>query len=88
MSDFRPSELLVWSGSRQRGRCRSCSKPIEWATLADSGKKIPLDVPVVVKSTTQANDDRLIDHVEPLTHFATCPDADQWRRKKGIARNG
>jgi len=81
MTEHRPSELLVWSGSRQRGQCRSCRATIEWATLADSEKKIPLDVPVVVKSTTQANDGRLIDHVEPLTHFGTCPDAQQWRRK-------
>jgi hypothetical protein len=78
----RPTELLVWSASRQRGQCRSCGAAIEWSTLVDSAKHIPLDLPVVVKSTTQANDGRLIDHVESVTHFGTCPDAQQWRRKK------
>lgn len=47
-------------------QCRSCGEHIVWCITA-KGKKMPIDVPVV--------------EGEPTTsHFATCPDADKWRK--------
>jgi hypothetical protein len=49
-----------------QGECRSCGEPIIW-TVTARGKKMPVDVP-----TTPG---------EPTTsHFATCPDHEQWRK--------
>lgn len=48
-----------------RTECRSCGEPIIWC-ITSKGKKMPVDEP--------END-------EPTTsHFATCKDADHWRR--------
>lgn len=45
--------------------CRSCGEPIIWCLTA-KGKKMPVDVPDDDGPTT--------------SHFATCPDAGQWRK--------
>lgn len=49
-----------------RAECRSCGAPIIWCITA-KGKRMPVDEP--------END-------EPTTsHFATCKDAAQWRKR-------
>lgn len=54
-----------WVTEDNEAECRSCGAPIIWCTTA-KGKKMPVDV--------QEND-------EPTTsHFATCPQAGQWRK--------
>lgn len=45
--------------------CRSCGAPILWCITA-KGKKMPVDVPTDDGPTT--------------SHFATCPEANQWRK--------
>lgn len=45
--------------------CRSCHAPILWCVTA-RGKKMPVDPPTDDEPTT--------------SHFATCPEANQWRR--------
>lgn len=45
--------------------CRSCGEPIIWCITA-KGKKMPVDIPEGDEPTT--------------SHFATCPDAEQWRK--------
>lgn len=50
-----------------RAECRSCGEPIIW-TVTARGKKMPVDVPVDDEPTT--------------SHFATCKDADQWRKPR------
>lgn len=49
-------------------RCRSCGAPVVWAKNAVSQKRAPFN-PV---------DERL--NVSS-SHFATCPDADKWRKR-------
>ncbi len=49
-----------------RSECRSCGEPIIWCITA-SGKKMPVDEPEDDAPTT--------------SHFATCPEADTWRKK-------
>jgi hypothetical protein len=75
--------------------CRSCGAAIRWATTA-SGKRMPLDrdpvddgnlaliidvgldvvaVPVAPRQALLDDDGRRF-----VSHYATCPDAEQWRR--------
>lgn len=75
--------------------CRSCERPIVWAQ-GPNGNAMPFDEPqrglgakppdgdwIVMggKAHKATDEDRKL-HRERLTcHFATCPDAGQWRRK-------
>ncbi len=45
--------------------CKSCGEPIIWC-ITRKGKKMPVDVPDDDGPTT--------------SHFATCKDADKWRK--------
>jgi hypothetical protein len=64
------------------GTCRSCGAPIEWGTLRKSGKRMPFNAIVPVR--TFADDDRrvvvVVDSTVSTSHFATCPQAHAWRR--------
>jgi hypothetical protein len=76
--------LSVYHDTRGPGTCRSCGAAIEWAQLV-TGKRIPFDPPVVVRVTqTALVDERTIDVVDmdfTRSHFASCPDAKDWRRR-------
>ena len=71
--------------------CRSCGASMEWAEWADSGKAVPLDPGhvatgnlVVVNGKVRhftAEDERL-GRDRRISHFATCPDAPEWRKRK------
>ena len=59
----------------EEGRCRSCGAPVVWIygttkrTICDPKVlTVVLDNGEVVKGR--------------ISHFATCPDADKWRRRK------
>lgn len=73
--------------------CRSCRAPIVWAKSASTGKAMLFDaVPV------DAGDWQFVDgqarriapgeHVDPerrfTCHFATCPQADEWRGARPV----
>ena len=71
--------------------CRSCRAPIEWKKTL-SGKSIPLDLEPVPDGNIVLTDGDVAETLGPLelelldpdraryvSHFATCPDADQWR---------
>lgn len=60
--------------------CRSCGAQITWATFA-SGKHTPLDFPGEKRIVI---DEDGIAHVYDtfVSHFSTCPDAAEHRRKK------
>ena len=69
--------------------CRSCNADIEWAEWAESGKPVPLDVGakpngnlVVIggKVRRYAPEDAKLARDRRVSHFATCPDRDQWRK--------
>jgi hypothetical protein len=65
------------------GRCRSCGTPVEWATTA-AGKRMPFDPPVVRLPTLvdEAGSLVQVDMRQTVSHFATCPQAATWRRKR------
>jgi hypothetical protein len=49
------------------GTCRSCQAPVLWCRTT-SGNLSPVDVP------RRAG-------IETVSHFSTCPNAKQWRRR-------
>lgn len=76
--------------------CRSCKAPIQWAVTA-GGKRIPIDRDMVVggnlrlkrRSATSPplavivpKADRIDGEWLYVSHFATCPYADQHRRPR------
>lgn len=67
------------SGSRAPGggssKCRSCGAPIVWFKTS-AGKKIPVD------AATVEPEDQQLQLPRHVSHFATCPDADKFRRKR------
>ena len=54
-------------------RCHSCHAPIVWLTTR-AGKHMPVDAAGVLA------DDRQFDSTRHISHFATCPNANQHRR--------
>jgi hypothetical protein len=68
--------------------CRSCDAPIDWA-FTEKGKRIPLD-----RTTTSSMVANIVldpdgtarvvaaGTGERISHFATCPNAGQHRRRK------
>ena len=71
------------------GTCRSCGAPIVWG-ITKNGRLVPMDPPenrYVFKNEDAREDERGRGrgHYEIektwLSHFATCPDRDQHRRK-------
>ena len=77
--------------SLEESTCRSCGAAIYW-THTDRGKRIPLDVAPKKNGNIIIRDGRahyvgIFDQVGEheatfVSHFATCRDADQWRRAK------
>jgi hypothetical protein len=77
-------------------KCKSCDAPIMWAPT-ENGKSIPLDPAPVEGGNVQIDADGTA-HVlgsapldaQPLhiSHFATCPTADQHRKPKPVVDDG
>jgi hypothetical protein len=54
-------------------RCRSCHRPVLWVRNAKSGKAAPFDA---------IAPDAVLDGLTvSVSHFATCPEADSWRKR-------
>lgn len=77
--------LRIYQDSKGRGRCRTCDAPVEWAELT-SGKKMPFDPPIVAVRTegspVAGRVVEVVDSTVTTSHFATCPDAAQHRRRR------
>lgn len=72
--------------------CRSCGAPIVWA-LTEQGKRMPLDAlvttvmamfnesgPITVANIATADEISWRQVKGHVSHFATCPQADRWRK--------
>ncbi len=72
--------VRVWDDTKGPGTCRSCQAPLTWFTTV-AGKKIPFNRdPVPRKSEHQ--DGRLVLFLgSDDVHWATCPDAERFRRR-------
>jgi hypothetical protein len=77
--------LKIYADSKGPGKCRSCGASITWAEMVSSGKRMPFDGEIVAVKTEQPGiGERQIEHVDTtvnLSHFATCPDSEKWRRR-------
>lgn len=61
--------------------CQSCGAPIKFVRTV-SGRWVPLD-PEVVNCMTDKGHPGLYEPVKGfVSHFATCPDADKYRRAR------
>jgi hypothetical protein len=60
---------------RRITRCKSCRAKIIWFKTA-AGKNMPIDA-----DTVEADDEE-IDLDRHVSHFATCPDADKFRKRE------
>jgi hypothetical protein len=80
------SVIQIYADSKGRGTCRSCGADVEWAETI-RGKRMPFNPPIVAmrsQGSILEGDGRVIEDVDTTvtaSHFATCPDADKWRRK-------
>jgi hypothetical protein len=75
--------MKVWDDTKGRGSCNSCGAAITWFQLT-SGKRHPFDGEPSYVRTAQA-DGRLVGEIDTSissSHFASCPQAGQWRRRK------
>jgi hypothetical protein len=76
--------MKIFRDSRNHYACRSCGAPVEWAELT-TGKLMPFDPPIVTVATLMPViiGGRIVEEVAQATvsHFATCPDAKDWRRR-------
>jgi len=75
--------VKILQHTRGDGTCRSCGAPIVWAELVPSGKRMPFDPPLVAFRAVVIGDHVIeeIDTDTSTSHFATCPQAQQWRRR-------
>ncbi len=74
--------------------CRSCGAAVVWVTAAKSGKSLPLDAQstptgnLVMCTDGASGRVRAADMLDGpaiprfTSHFATCPDAKEWRKPK------
>lgn len=70
-------------------RCRSCAAEITWARTT-TGRRIPLDAVPVAGGNIELHDgiahvaSQAVLSIDPLyvSHFATCPDANEHRAKR------
>jgi hypothetical protein len=56
-------------------RCRSCQATIMWMKT-DRGKKMPVDFTPAAQGHERWNPKTMV------SHFDTCPNADDWRKNK------
>lgn len=81
--------VQVYAASRRPDHCRSCGRKIEWVIVVKSGKSMPFDSPVSILNESEDFEGRrfqTIDTEKSKSHFATCPDAANWRgRRRGAS---
>ena len=72
----------VFGDSIATGACRSCGASIVWVEYVVTGKRHPYNPPIEVRPTTRVDGTRTIAEIDAVSHFATCPQASQWRNKR------
>lgn len=75
MSDWRSESSLV-------SKCRSCKANIIWMKSL-SGKNVPVDADSVPDNITKL----IFNPTTMIAHFATCPDAEKFRKVKKAQSN-
>lgn len=74
--------VTVYTDTKGYALCSSCKAPIEWYETMN-GKKMPVNRGAVyLRTGTDVVGDPTADIASSDTHWATCPDAAKWKRKK------
>jgi hypothetical protein len=76
-----PDEARIASVHKGSGTCKACKAKVKWIKTA-SGASMPLDAKPIKyyrKATTPL---KYIQEEGYTTHWATCPEADKFRKKK------
>lgn len=69
--------IVVDDGRGELGKCSSCHRPVVWLVMKRTGKRNPCDPTLY----TFSRGDQVIAKGR-TSHFATCPDAAQHRKKR------
>lgn len=79
-----PKLIEIYADTRGFAKCRGCGKPIEWATVVASGKKMCFDGAIAVLARHRHKvTGRPVESADLATnHWAVCPDRDKFRKKK------
>lgn len=81
------SIVQIYADSKGGGTCRSCGADVEWAETVKNKKRMPFNPPIVAvrsQGSILEGNGRVIEDVDTTvttSHFATCPDAKDWRRR-------
>lgn len=59
--------------------CKGCKQEIEWVKMP-SGKRMPVDKKPTIVVVVEDGQGRAVEGYQP--HWATCPNADEFRRKR------
>ena len=86
------SRVVIDTDVPCNGVCRSCHQPVIWVTMVPSMKPTPIDPSlehggnVEVRANSKGKLYGKVTGPDPeerkrISHFATCPDADTWRKR-------
>ena len=82
----KPSAIAIDPDSVHPGTCRSCGQAIEWAKPFGRLTSIPFNPPIVLLPALRYDLDEpavaRVDLSRTTSHFASCPQADEWRRQR------
>lgn len=57
--------------------CKSCGQPVVWFRTKN-GKRMPVDA----RTTKPMDAEHQLDLKRHISHFSTCPQADDWRKPR------
>jgi hypothetical protein len=78
------SSIEIFAGTVDRAQCRGCGAAIVWATIVATGRRMCFNsLRILETKLERAAPFRVIKVVDlTLNHWATCPDADDFRRRE------
>ena len=73
---------VIRSGPVKWGYCRACNARIEWVKT-EKGRLMPVEWPLHPLREFERRDGTFVTEIDARqSHFVTCPNADEFRRKK------
>ncbi len=82
------AQFRVLHDTRRADTCRSCKAPVTFFAMAKSGNFMPFDGDPVYVKTEQSADNKTIGVIDGSafpSHFATCPQASNWRKRSQVS---
>ena len=79
------ADIHIFSNTKYDAKCSSCKAPMTFAQHVVTHKRIPFNAPIVATRSyidEQGRAIEVVDSAVTTSHFASCPDAQKFRRKK------